>query len=51
MTFITQKIMDNEIWEGARIYADSYEQANIEAIQIGVDVIGILDSEYSQVPV
>jgi hypothetical protein len=51
LIFLTEKIINNEIYEGERVYADSFEEAVEEAIYIGVDLIGFLCSEYYQVPV
>lgn len=46
-TFITVRVGDEgRRWEGERIHAGSWDEAQEKALSLGVDVCGILSDEH-----
>lgn len=49
--FLTEKIINGKTFAGEHIHADSFDEAEHHAKHIGVNVIGVLQSEHHQDPV
>jgi hypothetical protein len=52
MIFLTQKKGDDGLdYEGEKIEAENFDEAGQQAAMLGVEVLGILDTEHYQEPV